>query len=233
MQKRSFFSLMLAVVFLANCKKDCPELPNSAAGNGIRFDSMAVGQRAKYIGLLGENYFTPSTDDYTYTDDTLLLEIVAEDANGFKVAESLRYVGAVDDWMGFEKDSTYFYYLKVENDSLRMHPIGSPFLRSRIFAYVVGQMGLPLKKITTPQVSITGWKTSLPYCECRQQGYTVDYELFGLTYDYLNVIVENSSMAFDGNGETYVFSSHHGIVRSSTYSWWTQSGYGWDLLPNE
>lgn len=224
---------MLAIAVQSSCKKDCPEISIPAAGNGIRFDSMAVGQSAKYIGLLGENYRSLSTDDYAYTDDTLLLEIVAEDINGFKVAESLRYVDAVDDWMGFEKDSTYFYYLKVENDSLRMQPIGSLFLRSRLFAYVAGQMGLPLKKITTPQVSIAGWKTNLPYCECRQEGYTVDYELFGLTYDYLNVIVENSSMAFDGNGETYVFSPNHGIVRSSTYSWWTQSGYGWDLLPNE
>jgi hypothetical protein len=80
-------------------------------------------------------------------------------------------------------------------------------------------------------VDILGWKTSLNYCECRQQGYAEDYTLFGKTYDRLNVIVENSAMAWDGNGMTYAFSKGTGIVRFSTYGWWTQSGYGWDLLP--
>ena len=67
----------------------------------------------------------------------------------------------------------------------------------------------------------------------RYEGYTENYTLFGKTYGFLNVIVENSAMALDGNGETYVFSKPCGIVRSSTYSWWTQEGYGWDLLPDD
>jgi len=231
MQKQLLLLLLLVVIALNSCKKDCPEIPDPTTGDGLRFDNLAVGQTARYIGLLGENYYTPSTGDFAYTDDTLLLKIVAQDANGFQVAESLHYVGDVDDWMAQEKDSTYFYYLKVQNDTIRVQPIGSDFLHSRIFTYGVSQSGLPLKKITSQQVSISGWKTSFNYCECRQEGYAVGYELFGQTYDYLNVIVENSFMAVDGPGETYVFSKNHGIVRFSEYGWWTQAGYGWDLIP--
>ena len=100
-----------------------------------------------------------------------------------------------------------------------------------VFGYQISKQGLPLVNIVTPKVEILGWKTSLNYCECRQTGYTENYTLFGKTYPRLNVLVENSSMAVDGNGETYVYSKSNGIVRFSTYSWWTQSGVGWDLLP--
>lgn len=78
---------------------------------------------------------------------------------------------------------------------------------------------------------VLGWKTSLPSWADRYEGYTKNYSLFGRTYSYLNVIVENSAMASDGNGETYIFSKPFGIVRSSTYSAWTSQGYGWDLIP--
>ena len=216
---------------LSACKKDSPlDVPEPASKN-IRFDLPAVGQVSRYLGLAGEDYYTNNYDHFEYSDDTLRLEIVAKDNNGYKVAETLHYVDVVHSWLDWDKDSTYYYYLRVTNDTLKVIPIGETYLRSRIFAYNLSQQGLPLKKIESPEVEILGWKTSFNYCECRQTGYAENYSLFGKTYDRLNVIVENSAMALDGNGETYVFSKPFGIVRFSTYGWWTQSGYGWDLLP--
>lgn len=216
---------------LSACKKDSPLDVPDPASNRIRFDALAVGQVNQYIGLSGEAYYTNDYDQFEYSDDTLRLEIVAKDNNGFKVAETLHYVDTVHNWLDWDKDSTYYYYLRVSNDTLRVKPIGTPYLRSRIFTYNLSEEGLPLKKIESPEVEILGWKTSFNYCECRQTGYAENYTLFGKKYDRLNVIVENSAMALDGNGETYVFSKPFGIVRFSTYGWWTQSGYGWDLLP--
>ena len=97
--------------------------------------------------------------------------------------------------------------------------------------YHIKTYGLPLKTIPAPQVEITGWKISFPSWSERYEGYTENYMLFERTYPYLNVIVENSAMALDANGETYIFSKPFGIVRASTYSWWTSTGYGWDLIP--
>jgi len=233
MRKSLFIPLFLTVVLLNSCKKDCPlDVPNSVSDR-IRFDFPAVGQVSQYIGLAGEMYYSNEYDQFEYADDTLRLEIVAKDNNGYKVAETLHYVGDVHDWLDWEKDSTFYYYLRVSQDSLRATPIGSPYLRSRIFTYQASQQGIPLKKIESPKVEILGWKTSFNYCECRQQGYAENYTLFGHTYGHLNVIVENSFMAVDGPGETFVFSKPFGIVRFSTYGWWTQSGYGWDLLPDD
>lgn len=200
--------------------------------NHIRFDALEVGQTAQYIGLNGSAYFFENMS-FEYSDDTLRLEIVDKDAKGYKVAESLHYVGYVHPWLNVWRDNVFYYYLLVSNDTLRVSPVNSgEYLYSRIFAHQISQTGLPLAKITSPEVEILGWKTSFPKCECRQQGFAENYNLFGQTYSQLNVIVENTAMAWDWNGETYVFAKPHGIVRFSTYTPWTGEGYGWDLLPN-
>ena len=239
---RSFLLFAIPVaLFVFSCRKENPPGPTGPTGPPaaglIRFDSMAVGQISKYIGLTGEDYYTSNNDNYQYVDDTLVLEIVAQDANGFLVAESLHYVGDIYPWIGEHPDSVYHYYLEVKDDTLKAKKVPSPsqwpYPDSRIFSFrtAMNDGGLPLAQITSPKVDILGWKTSLGYCECRREAYTEDYTLFGVDYPPLNVIVENSAMAFDGNGETYVYSKETGVVRFSTYGWWTQSGYGWDLLP--
>ena len=195
----------------------------------IRFDSLEIGQRSRYIALLGEDYGS-NNENFAYTTDTLRLTVVAQDANGFLIEESFKYVGSVSNWFDYEKDSIFRYYVKVVDDTLRFKQVGASYWRSRIIGYYGGRDGLPMADISSPKIDITGWRTNLGYCECRQVGYAEDYSLFGKTYPKLNVLVDNAAMAFDGNGETYVYSKTIGIVRFSTYSWWTRSGYGWDLL---
>lgn len=221
---------MLSGLFLSSCKKDCTPLPLPYSGNPIRFDALEVGQTSRYIGLTGEKYHANNNEQFSYTDDTLEVAIIAHDANGYLVAESMYYSGDVSSWLQHNKDSIFHYYLEITDDTLHFKPVGSNFLMSRIFEYQIGKQGLPMGKFSNNKLAIEGWKTSLPYCECRQTGYVENYSLFGFEYPYLNVLVENSAMSFDGNGETYVYAASTGIVRFSTYSWWTSDGIGWDLL---
>ncbi len=224
------------VAFSACCKKETPgdpEPPTTYQGNPIRFDSLAVGQTTHHIALEGKQYNSGQTNQFTYSDDSLQLSIIAQDAHGFLVAESMRYSGAVSEWLNYYKDSVLYYYLTVVDDTLRIKKPGSTFLYSQIFHYQIAMQGLPLSKFSNQSLTIEGWKTSLPYCECRRTGYVEQYSLFGASYPFLNVLVENSAMSLDGNGETYVYDARTGLVRSSTYSWWTSDGYGWDLLTVE
>ncbi|MBK8967914.1 MAG: hypothetical protein IPM36_14845 [Lewinellaceae bacterium] len=232
MLKQITFTIVLASAILlpTGCKKETPCGP-VAKGNPIQFDRMEVGQSSRYLGLLGEKYFQSSTNDFVYTDDTLVLTIVGKEAKGFRVAEEVRYKGDVDNWMAPEKDSTYHYFLDIKDDTLKIYPDGSDYLKSRLFHYAAGTTGLSLAPVADPKIQISGWKTDLSYCECFRNGYAVDYSLFNLEYDRLNVVIDNRSMAFDANGETYVYAGKYGIVRASTYGWWTSMGYGWDLLP--
>lgn len=227
----SLFVLAAATTLFSSCKKEAVPYNNINNPDKISFDNLAIGQKSTYLELIGEDYYNHSTENFVYTDDTLSLEIINQDANGFLVEERAHYTGTVSNWLEHEKDSVYHYYFKVENDTLKIKPKNNPYLQSRIFGYHVGQTGLPLAEYTNNTIAIQGWLTSVPYCECYHDGYTTNYTLFDETYDRLNVIVQDSPMALDGNGETYLWSKEHGLVRFVTYSWWTSTGHGWNLLP--
>lgn len=236
--KFHFLLLTLMLISVVACKKneekdpgDQHNHPPAFNGPALRFDNLAVGQGARFIGLNGEQYSSSGVNIFEYTDDTLQLEIIAENANGFLVKESLYYTGEVNEWLSPDKDSIYQFYIKIVDDTLRFGAAGSSYLYSRIFGYSTSKQGLPLANFSNQTIEIDGWKTKLGYCECRQSGYTENYTLFGENYPFLNVLVENAPMSFDGNGETFVYSKTAGIVRASTYSWWTSTGIGWDLLP--
>lgn len=222
---------LIAATLLTGCCKD--DDSNPASGHPIRFDNLAVGQTSRYLGLTGENYFSSSNDDYSYSNDTLVLSIVSEDASGFKIREEMHYLDTLNAVLDYEKDSIYYYYLNVKDDSLRVTPVGTGFVRSRIFSpsFWYHNTALPLHKTDAANVEIVGWKTSFPYCECRKEGLAAEFTLFGVSYKDLNVIRDDASMAVDGPGQTYVYAPSYGIVRFTEVSWWTQSGYGWDLLP--
>ena len=117
------------------------------------------------------------------------------------------------------------YFIWIENDSLFTEIVTENYY-PKLF-----RTDLSLKQIEENEIEITGWKTSMSYCECGQTGYTKNYEQFGITYDHLDIHVYNIPMSYDGPGTTVVLHKEKGIVRSSFYSWWTQDGTGWDLLP--
>lgn len=231
MKLHTSLGIALAAILFSACQHDCVSPEPEPSHLAIQFDHLAVGQKSRYQGLEGSEYYANNTDVFSYTDDTLQLEIIAQDANGFLVEETLHYVGALHPILAYDKDSVYHYYLYVAGDTLRFKPATGTYVNARIVGYLTAKNGLPLSDFASPKIELTGWKTSLPYCECRRTGYAENYTLFGQHYPRLNVIVENSPMSFDGNGETMVYAKTNGIVRFSTYSWWTQSGIGWDLIP--
>lgn len=233
---RNLLTLLVSVPFLVlhSCKKDeakgCDELEESSGR--IRFDSMAVGQKSKYLGLLGEEYFA-NNNIFRYTTDTLIWEVVGHDANGYLIRESMKYVGPEPEspWYAYTKDLVFEFYLNFDNDTLRVTEPGKDFLSSRLTGYRTDDWRLPLNDFNGDYLQVEGWKTSLGYCSCRREAYTTDYEQLGAAYPRLNVLVDNRAMAFDGNGETFVYSKRYGIVRITLYSPWTQRGEAWNLLP--
>lgn len=214
------------------CRKEKDPVTNQPVNSThIQFNHLEVGQKSCYLEMLGENYNSNNDSSFVYSDDTLSMEIIGQDALGFNVEERLYYVGDVDNWLNASKDEVFVYHLQVVNDSLKIIPESGGLLQSRIFGYSYKSKGLSLADINSPLLKIKGWKTNLNYCECYQSGYFENTSILNQPYNRLNVIVDNSPMAVDGNGETFVFSTEHGIVRFATYSWWTQSGFGWDLIP--
>ena len=221
-----------AVAATSSCRKEKdPVTIQPVNSSSVQFNDLEVGQKSRYLEFLGENYTSPNDSSYIYTDDTLSIEIVGKDALGFKVEERLHYTGSVDNWLNTSKDEVFTYYWQVANDSLVVFSADNDLIQSRIFGYYYGKKRLPLAAITSPLLQIKGWKTNLDYCECYKSGSIENATILGQTFPQLNAIVDDSPMAVDGNGETYIYSGENGIVRFATYSWWTQSGFGWDLVP--
>ncbi|MCC7246443.1 MAG: hypothetical protein IT269_12240 [Saprospiraceae bacterium] len=232
--KHLLYLTIFATALLTACNKKDHSLDDPQPNNSgpIRFDHPFVGQQSKYLLLTGEDYYQPAApNDFIYQSDTLQLTIVAQDVNGYIIEEKLLYNGSVTPWLASDKDSIYHYAMKIENDSVKIKKLSGNYFRSRIFGYHPNYYGLPLQSFTNQKTEIIGWKTDFSYCECYRTAYTENYTQFGINYNRLNVLIQNSPMQLDGPGETFVYEKQYGIVRASTYSWWTQSGIGWDLLP--
>lgn len=238
----TLLSLLVFTLFscteLTTVTPESPDVPETSPqvfnDNPIMYCGLAVGQKSAYVMLEGRQYFNNTVnDDFNYLNDTLIVEIIGEDDNGFLVEEYFTENSEPLPMNYYSyQDSTYQYYLKIENDSLHFyHPESEYIIFSHLFWHMDGK--IDLSEFDNQEVEILGWKTSLSYCECDQKGFVTDYEQFGTTYDLLNVFIHNSDMQFDGPGTTYIYSNLHGMVRTSHYGWWTQSGFGWDLLANE
>jgi hypothetical protein len=236
---RSLTILGLILLFTA-CTELTTEIPDDGpAGssfndNPIMYCGLEVGQKSAYVLLAGNNFFNNEAyDDFSYLEDTLIVAIIGEDDNGFLVEEYVTQDSApLPNDIYYMADSVYQYYIKAELDTLYFFDPDTQYgMTSLLFWHMDGQ--LPLPPFTNQEADIIGWKTTIGYCECDQTGYDPEYELFGTIYEDLNISIQNAEMALDGPGTTYIYSNLHGMVRTAHYSWWTQSGYGWDLLGNE
>ncbi len=125
----------------------------------------------------------------------------------------------------WNKDSVYVNNWKIDGDSL--------FVQSDQAYFSTHLIQVPRLKFSDDseqQVEIEDWRTSYNYTEANAQLYATNYTLFDHFYDSLSVYIHNEPMSYDGNGNTTVFSKKAGVVRSSDYGWWTQSGFGWDRI---
>ena len=228
MSKVSITLFLVASILLVSCNKDDDDMLPTASGH-INFSDLKVGQKSIYLNLTGENYFDNEDIDFEYQTDTLIVEITGKQGGQFIIKEYLTPGSSVlnggENIYISQPDVVGKYFIRIENDSLFTEVVTENYY-PKLF-----RNGLSLKQVEENELEIKGWKTSLSYCECDRIGYTKNYEQFGVTYDRLDVHIYNSPMAYDGPGTTIAVHKNKGIVRSAFYSWWTQSGTGWDLLP--
>lgn len=219
--------LLFGLLFWASCSKDSENLLDTS--NPIVFDNMAVGQQSRYVLLKGEDYKNRDNHQFEYQRDTMIIEIVSQDENGFLAEE---YLSAGSASLNGEyhvafPELTFSYYFNVQDTLLTIQAIKEREI-SRVF--FLFDTALPLVKSEYLKVTMPSWKTSLPYKESYIMAYLEPYLLFDKRYDYLNVMIDNEGMKQNLPGYTHVYSAEFGLVRSSQYSPETSKGFGWDLL---
>lgn len=233
-----FISLFL----ITSCGKD--DVPGEVEENkgltDFNLSNLQVGETFRFVLHQGEEYWTNGTNNlYQYSGDTLELEVTELRFGSVVIKESILPTSNMFNdpspyyWMG--KDSIYENQWSVVDDTLRVTDIKGTSERpeSHLLYYTysnTNEMLVPMNDFDGEEVNIDGWKTDHPYCECEIDLITTNLELLGNTYDRLNVAIRNTPMQLDGNGSTFVYSHNNGFVRTSNYSWWTGTGYGWDRI---
>lgn len=219
--------LSLILVFtIVSCQKEEQITTEPPTFVSMNFDELDEGQIFKYtlleaIGYSDEGYF-----DFSYTNDTLILEIINKDINQITVRESISlgsnmYI-TTDNYYWGDKDSTYINTWFIENDSLKT--FGA--LNSHLFPRTHFALDIDMSFL----VEVKGWKTSFPFVQGDKYLYTTNYTLNEIDYDTVGIFLNNHPLSVDGHGKTIFYSKKHGIIRTSTYSAWTDEGQGWDRI---
>jgi len=231
--------LQLITVFVAflvfnSCSKDEPiQIEKEDLGNRIQFDQLEIGQQSKYVFFIGENYDRSSASDYTYLNDTLVLEVFDKDEFGFLVREYLASGSASlsnASNVAFP-DATIVYYLQNETSELQLKT-KEERLMTRLFQISSQSDGIfDLMTMDMMEIKISGWATSQPLFDGVLEGYTENYRQLNLEFDELNVLIDNRDVKLGGPGTTHVYSEKYGLVRATSYNASTGKGFGWDLLP--
>lgn len=214
------------------------------------FTTLKAGVQNKYIAFEGVNYRADSSLTWAYTGDTVIVETVDHDGpnNWIHVIEKLTSGSAYLKLPLNRYRAPFYgrtesdYFIEQRNDSLFFHfylKNGQNSFISLIFGiYSDWRVSndlpkLPLQPIRKTHADTLGWKTTLPYCECYQQGYLEDFHHISGEYGRLNVVIDDVAMQGDGPGTTWIYSKNAGLIRTYVVDWWTQKSIGWDLLPPE
>ena len=186
----------------------------------VNFYAMSVGQQSKFVRFAGIDYFSSSGAGVSYQPDTLLLEVSAQQGNGFILSERFN-----------SRLVTYLLMQSAESFTiLRADTLygNDP----QIFPVWVGKPLTLANRSTSQEIYLVGRHTSVEPCECNAEGSIADYTHLGRQFGRVNVLVKNWGMRGDGPGYTVIYSPTAGIIRSSAVSPWPPNeARGWSILP--
>lgn len=230
-------ALVTMCLLLCSCKKEQVEPidENSANLNNIDLTNPEIGQQSRYVLFRGEDIKDDDNFNFEYLPDTLAVEIISEDENGYMVKEFLtpgsRSLNGENNVA--YADSTWYYYIYIDeaDSSLKVKQRGNYYRTRLFFLYDEESRGLGLQQIASPETEIMGWKTSLPFTKNFVTARTSDFTLFDTKYESLNIVIDNRPMEEGLPGSTHIFSLEQGLIRSAEYSDYDGKGYGWDVLP--
>ena len=222
------FPAVLLTTLLLGC--DSLSYPPNALSNRITFSEPAVGQKSLYLRFQGEDYRDPDNNKFDYVPDTLIVEIVDASAHTYTFLEYLT-PGSVEspEFRSEHHPDSVFYQVEIKGDSLHVRGIDQDFHSSSLFAFYPNP--LPLQPIQENPASVRGWKTTRNGQDFFVHGYVSSFTLLGLYYRRLNLVIDDTPMAYDGPGVTLMYDRNNGVVRSFSVSAWTGAAGGWDYLP--
>lgn len=224
--------------------------------NPIRFGQLAIGQKSTYVLTRPDNCIMPSCCQQTL--DTLRMEIIEQDTNGYLVKE----MTTLPDY------NPLFFYLKYETkkilkDTLENEPsikeyeeiynIKTQAIGDIRWSFIYGTLGAKLYLNTPQHLPLLPMEVEnlcegfflpiraddpLPY---GSQGH---HSVMGITKDYNyqdncfgDLLIMNHDYGYPADWFNYTFgySLEAGIVFSGAFNGGTQNGdpYVWNIVPDQ
>jgi len=132
------FCAYLILLLAVGCNDLGEELDCPDQRKGIDLDHPEVGQKNLYLGFSATDYYIYSSAVMEFTQDSLVMEVIGEDAFGVSIKEYYTSGSpALSD--PYAMTDTAYYSLKIEHDSLRFDwTLQSPISpRGRLWDYGV------------------------------------------------------------------------------------------------
>ena len=223
---------------LFSCNKDESNSAKSfGTGDKIKFNNLEVGQTSKYVLFIGENYLNLNRSSFLYFTDTLVVEVISQDENGFLIKEVLTPGSASRKEASNVPfpDSEFFYYLnnsEIEGENHLQIYNSEDRLKTRLFQMSSQSDSVfPLHELDELEVEIISWSTTQPSEDDILEAYVINFENFNFVFPRLNVFFDKRDIKFGAPGTVNVYSEEFGLVRALQYNSSNGRGYGWDLLP--
>jgi hypothetical protein len=216
------FCLLLGLIAFISCEEKAvdPEI----LGSKINFSNLQVGQKSQYISRKTAKWTNTNDADFQWGTDTLTVEIVSQDQNGFRVKESV----VPDLTMGPLGNRT-FYYLKVVGDSLFVSKDATDVSNSRLFRSVNTRFFI--RDFASPNMTLAQWTTTTPpNLVDDYTGFTTNFKYLNATFGRVNVDVRRRPMQWDGEGKFFIYSPMEGILVSAINGSFNPAGTAWYRL---
>lgn len=178
----------------------CDESGIAPTGS-IRFDDMRVGQKSIYAGFSSKTPHSDSDTAYKPTGDTIVLTVVAQDANGFKISE---------EWLN-SRIKTVYYYFKIEGDSLLVRPQPGESVTGSIIFYRK-QLSYALKDMNLPVWTANRWTVMENEGIKKSFGKIKSVSILNQKYDNVLAYYDSTAIAWDGNAQIELYTMANGFV---------------------
>jgi hypothetical protein len=209
--KKNLRSLpILCLILLAACEKSGDNIidENPVSSNIIQFTNLQVGQKSTYIKWATCGYNKPSETVFEATMDTLSIEILSKDDNGFLVKESLNQETYSCIKAPISYPQPFLFYLKQVGDSLMVkNKLSTDSRLSRLFS----NKNLPLKPVTTNLKNLNKWL--LPELTADTYwGFNENIVRNTTNFGKANVWWDGTSIVFDGPFRGLIYNNQNGII---------------------
>jgi len=224
---KKLFLFCFIVPALIACNKEEEKIQNTT----YLFDAQ-VGDVFKYQYFDGTNYFGQNASIEYYLD-TLHIEILTRsESSGTLELQVEEYLSKGS---AGRSDSTHLnwfspsyianYTLLFRGDSLIVKDVYNPPSSK------ISWQDFSLDKDEQNLIEFNSWSTTAN-SNLEAKGHVRNYSVLGKIYEHANVYINNTPTAVDGPGVTFIYNEKNGLIRFSTFSPWTNTGYGWDLIPD-